>query len=208
MNCWVIPCRYDGESVHRCVESIRTHHPADRVIVVDSCSDDLTYLASIDIDYVVTGNRHYCPGAWRHALDIGADWYGLIHDSLEIVKPLDQTKPLQVVRWFPECRTQLHPNMYRFCAAHADVPVNYRGVFGPMLFCDRSTLDQLDQRGFFDLQPTDRVEANGCERLAGIMLEQAGWDLSTVPTLQGVGGMMHDPSYSDEWVRKHYRDRP
>jgi hypothetical protein len=103
----------------------------------------------------------------------------------------------------------MDPPITAYCEdAYGPLPAEYRGVFGPMLFCNRQVLEQLDQQGFFALQPTNRGEANGCERLAGLMLERAGWDLRTVPVLQGVGGLMDDPNYSTEFVRKRFRARP
>ena len=52
--CFVVPCKYNQESgflVFNCVESIRNNHPDADIYVVDSDSDDISYLQELKEDY-------------------------------------------------------------------------------------------------------------------------------------------------------------
>ncbi len=209
MTTWVIPCRYDP-IVHDCIAGIRKHFPDDRIILVDSCSPDPSYLTGLDVDRVILGNQHYATNAWALAYRAEPDTerWALIHDSLIVHSPWEPVGDVQTVRWFVE-RTGHDPIMAAFIDHHArrmgiEVPPAYRGVFGPLLFCDGEVLDDLDWLGLFDALPTTKVEASAMERLVGLALVYLGFDVT-----ESLQGEMVDfwGAYDTTHVEKVYRDR-
>lgn len=204
---WVIPCRYDPV-VFECVDSIRTHFPGDDILLVDSCSPDTSYLDTIDVDHIETGNRHRHSGAWKRAVDYGADRYGLIHDSL-IVHSHWEPADFQAVRWFHESGLPIAAAGWvtdQLATLGYAVPDYYAGIFGPMLFCTGDVLDHFAGSGVLDLQPSDVEEAAGMERVTGIVAAELGYDV-TIGALQGQMAGFYD-SYDHTHVEKRHLARP
>ncbi len=91
-------------------------------------------------------------------------------------------------------------------AEHLDllIPDEYCGVFGPMWFCQRQVMDDLDKLGLFDIKPSSKFEQQGTERLAGIALSHLGYDVRN--SLQGEMHGFFD-EYDSTFVEKRHLDR-
>jgi hypothetical protein len=206
MRAWVVPCRYDPV-VFGCVRAILEHHPDDRVVVVDSCSPDQTYLEELHGCDVITGNTAYTSGAYRLAIDtFEADYWCFIQDSLIVKRPLDRRLgDLTTVQWFT-------PNLGEvadWCTAERDrmgisPDVGWLGVFGTMFFCTDQIARQVEKVGWFDSVVPTKAEACGTERTLGMVLAHLGLD----PCDALAGCHADRGSMGNEWVRKLFLDRP
>ena len=69
---FAIPCKYSDENpfIYRCLDSIRKHYD-DKIVVVDSNSDDKSYLDTIkdnyhNVDILDIQNNNFMTGAkWK-----------------------------------------------------------------------------------------------------------------------------------------------
>ncbi len=220
---WVVPCRFDPERpvVFDCVASIREHHPDDQIVVVDSDSGDLSYqdrlIDELGAIPVSEANRNYAQGAYRWAYEHttpAAEFFALIHDSLIVNANLHhlQDSELTTVRWFgappnPWGCDESGTDISVWGAAQArehmglDIPGEFKGVFGPMWFCQRKVLDDLAGLGFFDILPMSAFEQQGMERLTGIALTHLGYDVTRA--LQGCMAGFFD-EYDSTFVEKRH----
>jgi hypothetical protein len=209
---WVVPCNHDPARpvVVECVRRIRQHHPDDKILVIDSASDDKSYFDELldlcwidDID-----NRHYTLGAYRHAYEhYRADFYYLIHDSLWLNAPIPRR--WGTVRWFSD---PPHPwgwdadgqtlqtwGSQQLTAMGLETPKTYRGIMGPMWFSPRQTLHELADLGFWAIDVTDKYQLCAMERVAGIVFDHLGYDVTI--SLQGEHHGHYD-LYDETNVRK------
>ena len=100
---FVIPCKYTGGStleeikksyVSRSVASMRRLHPDEKILVVDSNSEDTSYLESLNKINNVIGadakNVNYLDGALWYALENYPDeeWFCLLQDTIFLKKNL------------------------------------------------------------------------------------------------------------------------
>ena len=95
---FVITCKNSPQKnfVYGCVESIIKTHPGADIIIVDSCSEDKTYLTDLKNKYprVITEdicNQNYEYGGTVHAFKKFKDNYDVfffLQDTLYIVKPI------------------------------------------------------------------------------------------------------------------------
>ncbi len=220
---WVVACKFDPARpvIFDCVHSIRAHHPDDWIFVVDSASEDRSYLRQLylDFDCVTTDveNRHYAVGAYAQAPNMLGEFYACVHDSLIVNQNLHhlETEPLTTVRYFrsppnPWGADENGTDIGVWGAAQArehlglDIPTEYVGVFGPMWFCQRHVMDDLARLGFFNIRPSSKFEQQGTERLAGIALTHLGYDVRN--SLQGEMHGFFD-EYDSTFVEKRHLDR-
>jgi hypothetical protein len=205
MRTWVVPCRYDP-IVFRCVESIRTHHPDDRIVVVDSCSEVATYLLDLDayrVD-IIPGNTDYMTGAYGAAMNrYRSDQWAFIHDSLIVNRPIPEQACTRV-RWFTQdrCADQAQFIDEALHRMGLEEPPHWHGVFGSMLFCDDDTAQEVRSSGLFDLEVPDKVCASATERLMGMVLAHR-----PLVSFQGQHGSPWDPQ-DEVFVTKVFKDRP
>ena len=94
---FVIPCKYVKNSpIRECVKSIVKHHPEEKILVIDSFSQDDSYLEELsEIPQVIVHpekNNQYPVGAWLKAVKSypDEDVYVLVHDSFYLNSSLDE----------------------------------------------------------------------------------------------------------------------
>lgn len=182
---FVIPTKFDPERavVFDCVQGIREHHPDARILVVDSDSDNRSYLTQLDCETAAIGNRNYAPGAFKYALETNPDveFFYLFFDSLLVHDNLDdlQGHELTTVRWFDGRRTtwgvdQSDRGLDLWAADQGvTIPAEFKGVFGPMIAAHRSVIENAD---LFRILPTTVYHQQALERCWGIWLQEAGYD--------------------------------
>ena len=84
---FVVPCKYIEQStIRECVDSILKYHPEEKVMIVDSFSEDDSYLKQFKdyerVDIFDQKNSEYPPGALIKVLkSCDEKSYTLIHDS-------------------------------------------------------------------------------------------------------------------------------
>lgn len=217
----VIPCKFDRirPVVVECVRRLREHNPEVDVLVVDSDSEDQTYFAEVlalGATVTVLGNRNYASGAYAWAYRTSeqrdADEFWLLADSLMVNAPIKTTGDLTTVRWFQnswgwdEDGTPLQVwGGEQLARLGLPLPGQFRGVFGPMWFCTRQVMVDLEDIGYFDLLPTTKCEQSALERVTGIVLEHLGYDVTN--SLQGQH-VDHFGAYDESVVAKLNMARP
>lgn len=208
MRTFVVPCRYDP-IVFECVNAIREHHPTDRIVVVDSCSPDPTYLNDLREQgcEILTGNTGYHPGAYKLALEaFDSDTWAFIHDSLIVQRNLDgRLHDFTAVRWFdgyiPADQLDFAWGHLKHMQAKTLLAVPWRGVFGTMHFCSDDIAREIEKDGFYSFPCTTKVEASATERTLGVLMGDS------FDTLQGHQTDLH-AAYDETFVRKVMKDRP
>ena len=190
---FVIPCKYRNDSfIFDCVRSIRQFHPNEDVVVVDSSSDDISYLEMLRSDFGVVAldshNRNYEFGALRTAYNFNPndERYVLVHDSTILKDSIDPFLNLNAcaLMYFPEsvplgCREHrfisgvLEKTQYNFD------DLSYLGVFGSMAVYSREIMKTFELKGLFrEFSPIDKFESQMSERIVGICLKQEGINLA------------------------------
>ena len=205
----MVPCRYDP-IVFECVQAIQEHHPDDRVVVVDSCSPDTTYLNDLrefGCD-VLTGNQGYHPGAYKMVLEaFDSDTWAFIHDSLIVQRNLEDRLDAEftAVRWFdgwvPEDQLKFARDQLARMGQDRLRFTPWRGVFGTIHFCSDRFARWVEALGFYDLPCRSKVDASATERTLGMLCGDA------FDTLQGHQTDLH-AAYDETYVVKVMKDRP
>jgi hypothetical protein len=215
---FVIPCKFDKSRpvIYEAVTAIQHHHDNPPIVVVDSDSDDKSYLKWCrDRGCIVAdiGNHGYAHGAFAFAVRgfPNAEHYALIFDSLIVTANLDhlESQPLTTIRHWSNSehdwgwdRNSVHLSVWGNQQLHRmgiPFPTSYHGILGPAMFAQRSVIDRLLAIGYYDTQIYDAFEHCGLERVAGICLEAL--DYSVTDSLQGTH-YSHDSHYSEEYIRK------
>jgi hypothetical protein len=221
---WFVPCKHDPARpvVFDCVASIRQHHPDDKIVVIDSASDDRSYLAALEERFgcvtLDVENRNFATVAHGLAFDLfpDEDFYACIFDSLLIHDNLHDlaSRDFTAVRHFPspptpwgldERGTPLERWGGRQLEAMGiDCPSAFNGLLGPMWFCSRDVMVALKQVGIFDIRPPTKFELCAMERVAGIVVKHLGFD----PTCSLQGPMVDFfARFDNSRVEKVFLDR-
>ncbi len=184
---FVIPCRFDPKRpvIFNCVYQIKRHHPDAKILVVDSDSENRSYmdvLRPLGIQVDAAANKHYEVGALWHAYEHHpADHYFLLQDAAVVKDNLDDLQRHAVsgmmyaddwlgcspchIDW---ARENIGKSEYTFLEG------GFHMIFGCMLFTKREVLDRLHARNFHRVLPTDKVGSCAMERLLGIALQHEG----------------------------------
>lgn len=216
---WVVPCRYDAArpAIFECVEAIQRHHDDPHILIVDSQSEDQSYLQwCIDRGCTIgpINNALYATGAFawaqRHYPDV--EYFYFLFDSLIVQSNLDhmQEHPLTVVRHWSNAQ---HDWGWDADGTHLSVwggeqldrmgipmPAIYHGVMGPMMFVQRPVVEQLDHLGYWFTQVTSSYLHCAMERVAGIVLEHLAFNIPE-SSIQGTHST-HEALYDERFVKK------
>jgi len=189
---FVIPCKYSEQNpiIFECVSRIKQYQPEERILIVDSASEDKSYFNCLeDVEIADINNVNYGTNAFKYALDNYPEeqFFYCIYDSLLLHNSLEHLKlnPLTVIRHFCSPPTGIGWNAdgtslsvwaNRQMHVHMGIglPDTYTGVMGPMLMCDRSVLENLSDLGFFSILPTNKYELCAMERILGCALYHLG----------------------------------
>ncbi len=218
---FIVPCKYDGRPfVQLCVSSIRDFYPTARILVVDSDSDDASYVAEVramgaDVDR--RGNPHYADGAVWKAYDRypHEDYYALIHDSMQIVRPIDNYihQPFSSYMWWDSTVHAFDtPEQALWCGKLFKRPevrlawehgTPFLGLCGVSFIASNPTLFSLYSAGVPTFKPVNKSEACGCERAWGIALQELGVDIQK----NSIGGDFHNRNKNPA-ITKRFLNRP
>ena len=186
---FVIPCKYSKEKsqIKECVESIHYHHPEEKIVVVDSVSDDLSYIEEISkIPNVIIFNKpneNYIVGALWKVYETFPDehHYVLIHDSMIINKSLtkflqdDQTYSFLYFIQEPQLRDQ--PVIDRFVGPNYIHTPGYPmvGVFGTVCILKNNLMKKFIKNNLHkSFLPTNKDECMVSERAMGVLFSLEG----------------------------------
>lgn len=198
---FIIPCKFDKNNpiIFECVEKIRQTHPHERIVVVDSDSDDKGYFKDLGgVTIYSIDNRNYATNAyysvWKDYPDEG--YYFCIQDSLLVNQSLSHLKDqtLVTVRHFNCPPTPIGwdangHDLSGWASEQMDMhmrmklPDSYTGVFGPMWFCKGEVLAALNEIGLFKIKPENKYQLCAIERIVGVAMTACGFNPAN--SLQG-----------------------
>jgi hypothetical protein len=184
---FVIPCKYNPSFpfVIQLVEDIRKYHPDEKIVVVDSDSEDKSYfetLVKYDVIIEDVSNKNWMIGAYWHAFNKFPDeeFYFFMHDSMRVKANLDFLKEedLTTVMYFDRSNTHFNGwseminNESKYRYNHTG-----NGCYGPMFFCKNKVITKMKEMGADKFLPKSKAETGMCEGCYGFFLEDQGYDL-------------------------------
>jgi hypothetical protein len=194
----VIPCKYsDHCPLFSALESIIRFYPDQKIVIVDSDSDDKSYYdrakkMSSNIIIEDIKNRNYIDGAIWHCFKkyTEENFFYVFQDSIEVLQHLGNLE-LNDVTIIATFRLQYNEQMYgssmrawcmdQIAKTDYDFIEDYEPVFGSCLFIHRHLLDRIAMKGGDKILPTNRLELEGTERTWGMILHQEGYE--KIPSL-------------------------
>jgi len=207
---FVMPCKYTQGTtiddikksyVMNSVFAIRMHHPDEKILVVDSDSDDVGYLDFLNSIPNVTAaaakNKNYSTGSLWYAFNNfpAEKWYCLLQDTVTIKHSFDEfingDDLFYSLMWFNEDMRGHRELQYldKLFAKHLE---NYKtkrvnnivGCWGPCFLAKREILERFRENDLHLCAPNDKFEAQSHERLWGMCAAYEGIDI-TKSTIDG-----------------------
>ena len=191
MKCmFVIPTKNSGY-IENCVRSIRDAGHTDDICVVDSKSEDKSYIDHIKKYNVIVEditNVHYIDGAIWHCYEKykDVDFFYVLHDSMVVnnnLSPITKND-FTAFCYFNFDQNGLHfpESQYAIQKLHSlgeDVSnmENIVGLFGITFYCKRYVLDELKKQNLHKILPNSKIEMCGSERIWGYYLWKIGFDI-------------------------------
>lgn len=222
---FVIPCKFNQNKpfIYECVDSIKKHHPLEKIVVVDSDSEDKSYFSKIENDNVFimdVKNKNYVIGAFWLAVDkYQDDDIYLLHDSMILKNNISFMAESDVssIRYFRswfgvgglhlngkyhygyDTEQQLLWSMDNFKKNNLNFKISYfNGVFGSSFFCKRKVVDELKELNFNKILPENKWQDQAMERNLGIVFSSINHD----HVLKNILGEHHESAYENEYIRK------
>lgn len=202
-NLWIVPCRYSENSpVFECISSIKLHHPEDDICLVDSCSENDSYIKNLGVKFFIRRNKNFVWGALvRAKKEINFNNYKricLIHDSCTIKKNINEViykSPVTSLQWFQSWKAAGgSPTGYGF---HTQQDMEwamsefkrlgikweeeaFTGLFGSILFCEPNVISELSQIKIDQILPDNKMKCTALERILGYALTcKLGYDIKS-----------------------------
>lgn len=197
---FIIPCKYHQLcKIEETVSSIRKFHPSEKILVVDSGSDDKEYfkkLEQFDVIIADINNNNYESGAFWYAIQkYKEDYYVLLHDSTVLKRDLnEQINSKKLFYSFMYFVEDTHGNhmktdhvkfiettnrMLGDCEKlPTDRNIRISGLFGPIFIIKgKLTCKLLEKNLHNSLLPKDKYEHQISERAFGLAIKQLGVDI-------------------------------
>jgi len=186
---FVIPCKYNPKFpfVIQLVDDIRKYHKNEKIVVVDSDSDDKSYLDILKNDFNViiedVANRNWMVGAYWYVFKKypNEDFYYFMHDSMRVKDNLDyiKEKDLTIIMDFPRNIAYFNSWGDRITnESKYEYKLDGRGCYGPIFFCKNKVMKKMQDMGADKFLPINKQETGYCEGCYGFFLEDQGYDLS------------------------------
>ena len=209
----VIPTNNDKESLLRLLSQI---HNDAQILVVDTGSVEpyLDEAKSLYPHILVdrTPFKGYSWGAFLWAYwHYVAQNYLLLQDSLEVNDPnfllafRDKCPPRGIAAWTHFLFGFDFDNERLWSESMFGVVSPKYGVFGPIFYTHKTTLDELTEKGLLFPYPVNKEGLMACERILSVVLEKAGMENIAV-TDQWPLGKMKDSNYG--LFKKTFVNRP
>jgi len=183
---FIIPCKFNRKFpfIIDLVQSIRKFHPTEKIVVVDSCSNDKSYFMDL-ISYDVTimeNNPNWCIGAYWMVYKKfpNEDYYYCMHDSMKVKDNLDsfKEKKLTTMMYFDRNISNFNSwgELITKESKYAYKNIG-NGCYGPMFFCKNEVLKNMMAMGADKFLPTNKQEIGYCEGCYGFFLEEQEFKL-------------------------------
>lgn len=185
---FVISCKYnpDFPFIIQLIKDIRTHHSTEKIVVVDSDSNDKTYFQILKEYNVIIediNNKNWMIGAYWHAYKkySNEDFYYFMHDSMRVKSNLDYLKKYDLVTLMHFDREIGNFNVWKEKIT-LESKYNYsnkgRGCYGPIFFCKNKIMKRMLEMKADIFLPKNKLETHYCERIYGFFFEEQGYDLA------------------------------
>lgn len=206
---FVIPCKYSHTSpIRACVDGIRNNYPHEKIILVDSASNDTEYITSINCYDVIYGNMNYEIGAYLKAFEKYPDeeWYHNIHDSL-IVKSIIPKEYYDngvfSIQWFNgfwDSESQMD-----WAKTNIDIVKDFIGCFGSMFIANNKNMKLIYEKCRNMKLPETKLQSCAMERVLGIIIQE-NLKIDIKNSLQGMHTIQADV-YDKKYVEKIFCGR-
>lgn len=183
---FVIPCKYNPKFpfVIDLVKSIRKFHPTEKIVIVDSDSDDKSYFSALE-KYNVTiediGNKNWMVGAYWYAYKKypNEEFYFFLHDSMIVKSNLEYLKEKDLTIWMCFDRFGEFNTWGNYITENSKYEYVFsgRGCSGPIFFCKNKVMKRMLEMGADKFLPKDKSETGYLEGAWGFFLEEQGYDL-------------------------------
>jgi len=184
---FIIPCKFKRKFpfVLELVNSIRKFHTNERIVVVDSDSDDKSYfdeLRKFNVDVMDIQNKNWMIGAyWSAFYEFPEeDFYYFLHDSMIVKSNLDifKQKDLTTMMYFDRTIGNFNTWGDRISKESKFKYVfSGYGCYGPIFFCKNKVMTHMKMMGADNFLPSNKTETGYCEGCYGYFLEEQGFDL-------------------------------
>jgi len=203
---FVIPCKYDPRSpIIDSLKSIKEIHPKEKIVLVDSGSDDKSYYKDVeeikDIEILDVSNQYRLIGALKHAYQKypKEPYYVLMHDSVslktsiqEFIDNLDRIKvfmhfssPLntldqgirgEYITWMNDIFEKIdYTNDINGYFSN-----NFFGIFGTMGIYSNDFVHTLDKKGVLENVKAETFNhGQFSERVIGYICQCENIDISS-----------------------------
>lgn len=197
-----------------CVESILKYHPNDDIIIVDSNSDDLSYVDKLEnkIKKInLIKNKNFMDGAIWYTYENYKKYtnYAFLQDSTELLTNIDFAfnNDITSIQYFNDSidmnRDQfMIPKLKEY--TNLDLPNEILGLFGPMMICSRNFLDKAKKLGMSKVLPERKDCQNSMERVWGFVASHLGYDIKE-NSIEGAHGGQQYKNFKH--VYKKYAER-
>ena len=184
---FVIPCKFNPTHpfIINLVEDIRNFHPFEKIVVVDSDSEDKSYfdkLRKYDVIIEDVKNKNWMVGAYWYAFKKypNEEYYFFMHDSMRVKDNLDYLKEKDLTTMMYFNRDIGNFNTWGNHITENSEYVynnNGNGCYGPMFFCKNKVMHKMFEKGADKFLPKNKTETGYCEGCYGFFLEDQGYNL-------------------------------
>ena len=185
---FVIPCKYNPEFpfIIQLVESIRKFHPTEKIVVVDSDSDNKSYFFEIEkYDAIIEDikNHNWMVGAYWHSYKKypNEDFYFFLHDSIIVKGNMNYLKErdLTILCYFDRMIGNFNTwgELISLNSKYEYV-FSGKGCYGPIFFCKNKVMKRMLEMGADKFLPISKAETGYCEGSYGFFLEEQGYNLT------------------------------
>lgn len=192
---FVIPCKYvENSPIFNTVESILKFHPTEKILIVDSYSDNDSYLKHFDkYENVIISkfkNKHYECGALYYAYEEfpNENYYALIHDSIILKRDWneflhnDKTYNLMYFEEMGPFQDREYDHVSKVISlTNYDYHYNkgHYGFLGSMGVYKKDAIERFNEKGLLKaFLPNDKFESQMTERICCICLVQDGYNVT------------------------------
>lgn len=194
---FIVPVKYSVEKdyIHQCVAAIKYCHPGEKIVIVDSASEDKSYFNTHrDTIVLDVENKNFGTNAFKVAHDLfpDEDYYYCIYDSLILQSNLQTlvSEGVTAFRYFRSPPTgwgwddkgvelSVWAQEQMFTHTGYSIPDEFRGMMGPMFIASNDAMSKIDESGLFNIYPEDKYQLCAMERIYGIVLQFLGYDFWT-----------------------------
>jgi len=224
LSMFCIPCKYNKKSNHiiGLVKQIRTFHQSEKIIVVDSGSDDKSYFKELEAYNTIildVNNTNWMIGAYWTGFFAypNEDHYFFIHDSTKIKASLEHLKinDLTLLATFDKSAGNFNGlnEEIRQKTNYKNIKDSGYGCYGPMFFCKGGLMHNLYNNNVHLVLPNTKQETGWLEGGYGAIFEEEGFDLmkcslyGNILTHESPGGKSYPYPFNTSWqfpIEKFY----